>query len=155
MDSSIKDTKDKLELHYLPFVIIQVLYDINFYTDNVEGYSLEYLVGKLLDNPVKDKHVIKMLISYYMCLDNVSIKQLVDVFKFGEKKYIKYGWVNIEKRSMILDAFLRHYILGDTKDEESGISHKAFTVANLAMLYYLIHNNISINDIDYNNLTKE
>lgn len=70
-------------------------------------------------------------------ISSEALKQLSKVMEFGLEKYGRDNWRRGFKWSRLFDACMRHllaYNSGERKDPETGLSHLAHAMANIAML---------------------
>ena len=66
-----------------------------------------------------------------------SVREMAKVLSFGADKYGDHNWREGIKHSRLFSAAMRHltfYWSGETLDQESGMSHIAHAMTNLAML---------------------
>ena len=70
-------------------------------------------------------------------ISSEAMKQLARVMEYGSEKYGRDNWRQGFKWSRLFDAGMRHllaYNNGERKDPETGLSHLAHAMANIAML---------------------
>ena len=68
-----------------------------------------------------------------------ELKDVVRVLMFGAEKYNPDNWKKCDDTKRYKDALIRHvisYVIGDEKDEESGLSHLAHAVCNCLFLMW-------------------
>lgn len=68
-----------------------------------------------------------------------ELKDVVRVLMFGAEKYNPDNWKKCDDTKRYKDALIRHvisYVIGDEKDEESGLSHLAHVVCNCLFLMW-------------------
>lgn len=74
----------------------------------------------------------------YSLVPPIAIKAIAEVLTFGAKKYAPNSWQNVENGEVrYLDALMRHleaYRSGESIDPDSGLSHLAHAIANMAFL---------------------
>ena len=66
-----------------------------------------------------------------------SVREMAKVLTFGADKYGDHNWRNGIEHSRLYAATMRHltsYWLGESVDPESGLSHLAHAMTNLAMM---------------------
>lgn len=75
-------------------------------------------------------------------LDGYAIEQLAKVLTFGADKYAAHNWRKGISKSRLLAALLRHtfaYLVGQDKDEETGLSHIAHAMCCCMFILGLEH----------------
>ena len=68
-----------------------------------------------------------------------ELKDVVRILMFGAEKYSPDNWKKCDNTKRYKDALVRHvisYVIGDEKDEESGLSHLAHAVCNCLFLMW-------------------
>ena len=156
-----KEKLDKLAYHYLPPKVLSAILVLQYFTT---GYTrtdtnlvtIFNLFEVVSNNCQNIKNVELLLIHVILelqkeCNNNSEIvaASLIDVCKFGATKYKKMNWKEPSIWSLWFDAAVRHtteYAKGIKIDEESNLPHLAHAVINLGILYYMLDNNIGIND---------
>ncbi len=76
----------------------------------------------------------------YSLIPPSTLKALAQVLTYGARKYKPNNWKNVEDTSVYWDALYRHleaYRSGEYIDDESGFSHLAHAITNLAFLIEL------------------
>ena len=61
---------------------------------------------------------------------NLALEEVCRVREFGKQKYDPVTWRQVPNDDLD-SAILRHIFNGDTKDAETGLSHKAHAIQNL------------------------
>ncbi len=76
----------------------------------------------------------------YSLMPPIALKALAEVLSFGAKRYAPNSWQNVEEgERRYLDALYRHlesYRSGEAIDSDSGLSHLAHAITNLAFLLH-------------------
>jgi deoxycytidylate deaminase len=75
----------------------------------------------------------------YSLVPPSAIKALAEVLTYGAKKYKPTNWQKAEDPMRYMDALYRHleaYRSGEKVDKESGLSHLAHAMTNIAFLQY-------------------
>lgn len=76
----------------------------------------------------------------YSLIPPSAMKALAQVLTYGARKYKPNNWREVDDISVYWDALYRHleaYRAGDKVDDESGFSHLAHAITNLAFLIEL------------------
>lgn len=69
----------------------------------------------------------------------IALSELATVLAFGAKKYAAWNWAKGIPYTRIIAALLRHthkYLMGETLDPESGLSHAAHIMCNAMFLLH-------------------
>lgn len=76
----------------------------------------------------------------YSLVPPIAMESLADVLTFGAKKYAANSWQNVQNaEERYLDALYRHleaYRAGESVDSDSGKSHLAHAITNVAFLLH-------------------
>ena len=109
---SLTETPTWQELHNVPYNVVEKL------------AGLKYDDGKL----------------QYGLIPPIATKSLAQVLTFGAAKYAPNSWQTVQDgERRYLDALYRHleaYRSGESTDSESGLSHLAHAITNVAFLLH-------------------
>ena len=95
------------------------------------GSSIQYTAGGLKYDDGKLQ---------YGLIPPIATKSLAQVLTFGAAKYAPNSWQTVQDgERRYLDALYRHleaYRIGESTDSESGLSHLAHAITNVAFLLH-------------------
>lgn len=75
----------------------------------------------------------------YGLIPPLAVKSMAEIFTYGATKYGPDNWKLCKDATAYWDALHRHlqaYALGEHVDQETGYSHLAHALANMAMLVH-------------------
>ena len=104
-------------------------------TTTVDTVKVPFVITEKLGGPKYDDGKLQ-----YGLIPPIATKSLAQVLTFGAAKYAPNSWQTVQDgERRYLDALYRHleaYRSGESTDSESGLSHLAHAITNVAFLLH-------------------
>lgn len=148
-DGNTQNTTVHAEIQAIQNAEIQAL-------QNAEDFDLDGAIMYVTHQPcnncakaIKEQHMTYEVVKSFMKFDTGKLryslippsatKALAEVLTYGAKKYKPNNWQKVDDVERYMDALYRHmeaYRSGEKFDQESGLSHLAHAMTNIAFLIY-------------------